>query len=773
MSNWDIDWDNLPVPQEPDNPGPYYTRKIQPGDTVQLKRDYTPWRWQTKPPSERYEDTPENRGINNALGISDENFNDRRDWSPIPAGTMGLVGKTAPSEGAMVRFHHPEYGQMDEWIDNRALQPQWAENTLPAMSPAEERYYTSSWGDVPNRLTDLVQRVHDSGGFSVDKDLNEAPASGYYASQYGGQEIPAAHFSPGHIMDAAKDAAQHYIGAWLENGIVYLDKSFRFDDLQEALNFGAQHQQQAIYDANTGNVIPVPGMERTSKVHEAMPWADQADPTSWQDEPGIRDKRKQRDWTELQPKDEYTNEDWSDPHEVLRQHLQSLADTHGINLKYWGTDPNYNKTEIMYHPIHNEIGNRKVQAAKHTSANGGTAFKYVVQNMGGTVVPGGGIDGVPAFTLSDGTTVELRMQSQRDPYSSNPNPTMFLVWIDVNPRGTGVGTQVMNLLKQYSDQTGLKLQVHMPADAAHPFYQKFDWLEHPSHYNFNYDPSKAPQSPPNATGGLPGTTASDWHEAGLESITERQSDWHESTHDNTDYVKLAGFDVPWGYDAVRPEYGEIPPRMYHVAPMWERENILANGLDATGQTHNTSESGWKDGWEGEPEESEWRPEGVYAFDDHASATEYARAKGQHDIWEINTQHPSMAGIDPIRDPSIAHNWGADDYMGHVFQHVPAQAVRRVEPGEHLATHDKTSAQQVMYHVAPTSARQAIQQGGLNPGAYLFREESQADEWHEDQGAQDTPSDIWQVNADGLQLEETPHRDGMAPTFLRNPLRRIG
>ena len=171
--------------------------------------------------------------------------------------------------------------------------------------------------------------------------------------------------------------------------------------------------------------------------------------------------------------------------------------------------------------------------------------------------------------------------------------------------------------------------------------------------------------------------------------------------------------------------------MYHVAPMWERENILANGLDATGQTHNTSESGWKDGWEGEPEESEWRPEGVYAFDDHASATEYARAKGQHDIWEINTQHPSMAGIDPIRDPSIAHNWGADDYMGHVFQHVPAQAVRRVEPGEHLATHDKTSAQQVMYHVSADSragaghpARADSIRARISSGI-----ESQADEWH--------------------------------------------
>ena len=43
----------------------------------------------------------------------------------------------------------------------------------------------------------------------------------------------------------------------MDNGTVYLDHTVRFDDQNEAMQFGVDNAQQAIYDANTGAVLPV------------------------------------------------------------------------------------------------------------------------------------------------------------------------------------------------------------------------------------------------------------------------------------------------------------------------------------------------------------------------------------------------------------------------------------------------------------------------------------------------------------------------------------
>src|SRR6476659_7491445 len=111
--------------------------------------------------------------------------------------------------------------------------------------------------DQPNRLTDLVQQALEGGGFSVTRELKDAPPSGYYVSYSDGLEIPANVFGPDDIRDMQPKVGPDYIGAWLDNGVVYLDHTVRFDDKNDAMQFGMENNQQAIYDANTGNVLPV------------------------------------------------------------------------------------------------------------------------------------------------------------------------------------------------------------------------------------------------------------------------------------------------------------------------------------------------------------------------------------------------------------------------------------------------------------------------------------------------------------------------------------
>lgn len=165
--------------------------------------------------------------------------------------------------------------------------------------------------------------------------------------------------------------------------------------------------------------------------------------------------------------------------------------------------------------------------------------------------------------------------------------------------------------------------------------------------------------------------------------------------------KTTAFARPWGYTDID-HYGPMPERLYHVAPRWARESILREGLDPTGRTWNTG-AGFDDwnpetGIIGDPDDEnadyEYRPEGIYMFEHHNQARDYARWGGPedqwqpesaHDIWEIN-RHAIPGEI--IRDPSVAHNWDWEpDWHAYVAEYVPTNALRLVEPQEHLASDD--------------------------------------------------------------------------------------
>ena len=55
---------------------------------------------------------------------------------------------------------------------------------------------TEDYGANADKLTDLVQRVLESGGFSVTRELKDAPPTGYYVSYSGGDQIPVELFGP-------------------------------------------------------------------------------------------------------------------------------------------------------------------------------------------------------------------------------------------------------------------------------------------------------------------------------------------------------------------------------------------------------------------------------------------------------------------------------------------------------------------------------------------------------------------------------------------------
>jgi hypothetical protein len=126
-----------------------------------------------------------------------------------------------------------------------------------------------------------------------------------------------------------------------------------------------------------------------------------------------------------------------------------------------------------------------------------------------------------------------------------------------------------------------------------------------------------------------------------------------------------------------------PKTMYHVAPKSAREDIIKNGLDAKDQTWNTGvgmsgqevfrdEHLWTKDDEGNDWAYEYRPTGVYMFDDLDRARAYA---GDDDnIYEIDTV---SNGREIIRDPVSAVNWDylMDEEKSWVTRYVQPESLK--------------------------------------------------------------------------------------------------
>lgn len=109
----------------------------------------------------------------------------------------------------------------------------------------------------------VVELILENGGGTFDPaSLDPFTAPGYFASVEGQEvKVPLAAFNP-FSLDRFIAEKEHFfvepgllLGAWVDDGQVYLDISHYFLDLDEAMQFGRDNNQLAIYDGVKGEVI--------------------------------------------------------------------------------------------------------------------------------------------------------------------------------------------------------------------------------------------------------------------------------------------------------------------------------------------------------------------------------------------------------------------------------------------------------------------------------------------------------------------------------------
>ena len=113
---------------------------------------------------------------------------------------------------------------------------------------------------ISNLLT-FIQHVQDNGGGSYNMNTGDMnPKDGYFASMQGHETI-VNHLNEKTLFDFIKanvmslTEEDKFIGAWDNDGRIHLDVSVKFDSKEEAIQFGRDNAQIAIYDANEGKDI--------------------------------------------------------------------------------------------------------------------------------------------------------------------------------------------------------------------------------------------------------------------------------------------------------------------------------------------------------------------------------------------------------------------------------------------------------------------------------------------------------------------------------------
>lgn len=131
--------------------------------------------------------------------------------------------------------------------------------------------------------------------------------------------------------------------------------------------------------------------------------------------------------------------------------------------------------------------------AKQRAVGAPRVVAHVAKALGGTVVEKGSNGGrelkAAVVELPDGVRVTLGFAVQE--YHPRQRAIIFYEFA-AEPKNTGAGSRVMEALKDFSDETGLPLVVHIAATNAIPFYSKFQWLHAQNSYGrgetFEYRP---------------------------------------------------------------------------------------------------------------------------------------------------------------------------------------------------------------------------------------------------------------------------------------------
>ena len=112
-------------------------------------------------------------------------------------------------------------------------------------------------------LNQLVKYVAENGGATVNPKNGNMPTDGYMCAIAQNERIIDGQLTENaltnYINQYASDLEENgaYLGIWYntENNKTYLDTSYRFSDVDEALAFAKENEQLAIFDLETFNEI--------------------------------------------------------------------------------------------------------------------------------------------------------------------------------------------------------------------------------------------------------------------------------------------------------------------------------------------------------------------------------------------------------------------------------------------------------------------------------------------------------------------------------------
>ena len=108
-------------------------------------------------------------------------------------------------------------------------------------------------------MKNLVNHIIENGGATYNLMGGQFFTSGYMCAKAENEMIISEELTCSHILGymakyaADLQKANANLGAWYnsEDGKTYLDTSYRFETLEEAIAFGKANNQLAIFDLNT------------------------------------------------------------------------------------------------------------------------------------------------------------------------------------------------------------------------------------------------------------------------------------------------------------------------------------------------------------------------------------------------------------------------------------------------------------------------------------------------------------------------------------------
>jgi SWIM zinc finger len=148
----------------------------------------------------------------------------------------------------------------------------WEEQELPVEEPDKEQDESddqskserkSHWHIVaakPERVSEAVHDILSNDGGTYNLDLSPVSYnSGYYSSVAGyEQQVSIDDFGESTLnayLDAVEGHPDYLLGAWVDDGLVYLDLTKHIPDRSTAIEFGVYNKQQAIWDIAMNKAI--------------------------------------------------------------------------------------------------------------------------------------------------------------------------------------------------------------------------------------------------------------------------------------------------------------------------------------------------------------------------------------------------------------------------------------------------------------------------------------------------------------------------------------